>query len=43
MVGSHNFMYCGICYMEGERPFGFCELCWVAHGRPPSMEENGTN
>ena len=33
-IGNHNFMYCGVCYKDGERPFGFCELCWIAHGKP---------
>ena len=21
------------------RPFGFCEECWIKHGRPESMED----
>ena len=33
-------MFCGVCYKDGKRPFGFCELCWIAHGKPLSMNEN---
>ena len=36
-MGTHNFMYCGVCYFEGKMPFSFCELCWIAHGRPQEM------
>ena len=36
-IGNHNFMYCGICYSKGQMPFGFCGLCWIAHGRPQAM------
>jgi hypothetical protein len=36
-IGNHNFIYCGICYAWGDKPFGFCELCWIAHGRPQAM------
>ena len=38
-LGNHNFMYCGICYKVGDKTFGFCELCWIAHGRLKGMNE----
>ncbi len=38
-IGNHNFMYCGICYAWGDKPFGFCKLCWIAHGKPKGMKE----
>jgi len=37
-VGNHNFMFCGLCYLEGKRAWGFCELCWLAHGKPKGMD-----
>ena len=36
-IGNHNFMYCGICYAWGDKQFGFCDLCWIAHGRPQAV------
>ena len=32
-------MYCGLCYAWGDKPFGFCELCWIAHEKPKGMNE----
>lgn len=30
--------------MAGQRPFGFCDLCWLAHGKPLGMNgEEGFN
>ena len=31
--------YCGICYTTPDiKPFGFCEKCWIKHGRPKGMK-----
>jgi len=40
MVDNHNFTYCSSCYdnWEKTKPFGFCNKCWEAHGRPKGME-----
>jgi len=34
-----NFTYCGLCYWNDEKvfPFGFCEKCWIKHGKPQAM------
>jgi len=34
---SHNFTYCAKCYINGEKPFSFCEPCWIKHGSPKGM------
>jgi len=39
-LGTHHFMFCGVCYKDGIRPYGFCELCWIAHGKPLGVGEN---
>jgi hypothetical protein len=36
-IGSHHFIFCGVCYLEGKRPYGFCESCWIKNEKPLGM------
>mgnify|MGYP003135211864 FL=1 len=34
-----DYQWCGRCYCErNDRPYGFCESCWIKHGRPEHMK-----
>ena len=34
-----NYIYCGHCYaLDSDKPFGFCNECWVENGKPEAMK-----
>lgn len=35
--------YCGVCYTTKQgNPFGFCNSCWVAAGKPTPEKPQGS-
>jgi hypothetical protein len=38
---SHDFVYCGLCYITPVaqlKPFSMCYDCWVANGKPEAVK-----
>ena len=34
-----EYIYCGHCYAtDSNKPFGFCDDCWEAHGKPQAVK-----
>ena len=36
-----EFTYCGICYTDGDKPFGLCNNCWIKYNKPQAMKVDG--